>query len=358
MQGARAKGEIEYQVSMNFRTLLALWKANVPHWVLIAIQLCLGAVILGLEGVSPEWVPLGIFLATVVLGQSIAEFAGTYADRDEDQLYGPTNPIVTGELDARTAKKFLIGQNIVAGAFGLALVVVTLNYALVIAMIVCWFITLAYSLPPFQIKRTISAPFFPALGEALLLIVGWLLVEASLTAQDGFIIAFAAFLFLYTYGFVITLKFRKTYLALNAGLIEAEQDSGICSLRTVDLGMKVKTAVALETTTILGAFILVPIFWHLEIFDMPLSIGLLALSLPLTLAGIVLRIKGPIENSVRVTQLITLGWILVHFLFFAVALNSLVHWGYALLTGIVLLTGFLLLLWIVHPRGSKSIGSY
>ena len=341
---------------MNFRTLIALWKANVPHWILTSLLICTGAILLGLGGGTPDWVHLGVFLPTTILGLAIAEYAGTLADRHEDWLYGPTNPIVTGELDAGTAKKAFIVQNIVAGSLGFALMLITLDYALTLAMIACWAIALAYSVPPFRIKETGAGPAFLALGVALIPIAGWLLV-APLTK---FIALFAAFWFLYTCGFGYTLKFRKTYLALNADLIQLEEGGSIYDLATVGKGPRVKNAMALEVLAITAAFVLVSVCWALDIFDMPLSVGLLALCLPPTLAGIVLRIKAPFDNSVKATQYIALGWTIVHPIFFAFALNRGLdwNWGYAVLAGIASLGGFLLLMRIVHPTGSKSMQDY
>jgi len=331
-----------------------LWKANVPHWVLASTILCAAAIILGLDGEAPDWLHLGVFIPTALLGLAIAEYAGTYADRHEDWLYGPTNPIVTGDLDAGTARKTFILQNVVAGSLGFALMIITLDYALTLTLIACWVIALTYSLPPFRLKETVAGPFFLALGYALIPLAGWLLVAPV----NKFIAFFALFWFLYTFAFGFTLKFRKTYLAINAGHIKAEEGESIYDLVTVGSGPRVRTAMTLEAVAALGAFILVPILWAVGIFEMPISAGLLALCLPPTLAGLVMRARKPVENSVFTTQLIALGFTFVHFLFFAVALAELVHWGYALLAGVASLVGFLLLLMIVHPTGSKSVGSY
>ena len=341
---------------MSIRTLVALWKANVPHWVWITSPAWIGAVVLGFDGRAPEWGPLVLFVAAVLSIQTITEFANSYTDRFEDQLYGPTNTLVTGELDAATAKKVLVLENIVAGSLLLALLLVTLNYYLIVVMLVGWFLGLAYSLPPFRLKETVYCPLSHGLALALLPIAGWLIVEPSLTARNGFIVAFAAFFFLASFALGITLKFRKTLLALADGLIEIKQGSDLPHLSTVGLGLKLRTALALEDITSLGAFVLVPVFWHLGIFDTALSIGLLALPLPLAVLAMILRIKDPLKNSTQYKVLTTLSWILIVALFFGVALASAVHWGFALLACIAFLTGFPILTKIVHPWGCKSPG--
>ena len=310
--------------------------------------------ILALEGGTHEWGRIALFIVAVTIGMGVAEFAGSYSDRDEDRLYGPTNPLVSGELSAGTARKALIVQNIVAGALGFALLLVTLNYSLIIAMIVGWFICLSYSLPPFRFKETVAAPFFHALGVALLPVFAWLIVEPSFTARNGFIIAFATFLFLSSFGFGITIKFRKTLLAFGSGLIRVGRGGSLYDLSTIGFKLKVKTATALEATTTLGAFTLVPIFWHLGIFDMALSVALLALPLPLSVLAIAMRIKDPVKNGETSVWLLGLAWVFVILSLLAVALAGAVHWGYAVLSCALFLLVFSLLVRIVHPWGCKA----
>jgi hypothetical protein len=206
------------------------------------------------------------------------------------------------------------------------------------------------------LKETVHCPLSHGLALALLPIAGWMAVEPSLTARNGFIVAFAAFFFLSSFALGITLKFRKTLVALDAGLININQGSALSSLRTVDLGLKFRNAMTLEDITSLGAFILVPIFWHSGIFDATLSIGLLTLPLPLAVAAIIMRIRNPIEYSSHYKLLTTLSWIFIVVIFFGFALASAVPLGYAVLACIIVLAGFPILTRIVHPWGCKSIG--
>lgn len=287
--------------------------------------------------------------------QSSAEFANSYTDRDEDRIYGPTNTLVTGELDIGMAKKVLILQNIVSALLVIALLVITTNFALIVTMIVGWFFGLAYSVRPFRFKETINGPLCHAIAFALLPVAGWLVVGSSLTAQSGFIIAFAALFFLHSFGLGITLKFRKTLLALDSGLIQVGQGGSIHNVGTVGFKLKVKAAMYLEELTSIGAFILVPIFWHLGVFDAPLSIGLLALPLPLTALAMILRMKDPIKNSSKYKVLMTLSWIFIVVIFLGVGLASILNPGLAILACAVSLAGFPLLVRIVHPWGAKSL---
>jgi len=334
-----------------------LWKANVPHWVWIGAPAWIGAVLLGLDGRTPDWVSLAIFIATVITIQSIAEFANSYTDREEDRLYGPTNTLVTGELNAGTARKALIFQNIMAAFLLIALLVVTLNYILIAVMAVGWFFGLAYSVLPLRLKETPYAPFDHAIAFALLPIAGWLIVEPSLMAKNGFIIAFASLLFLHSYGLGITLKFRKTLLALDSGLIDNKQNNKLHNLSTVGFGLKFKTAMYLEALTALGAFILVPIFWHLDVFDASFSIALLALPMPLTALAMILRMKDPIRNSSIYKIFMTLSWILIVVTLLGYGLASVIPWGLASLICVFCLVGFPLLVRIVHPWGAKSLNA-
>jgi len=320
-----------------------------PAWI--------GAVILGLDGKAPEWVGLALFIVTVLTIQSIAEFVNSYTDRDEDRIYGPTNTIVTRELDAGIAKKILVLQNIVAALLIASLAVVTLNYALISVMIIGWFFGLAYSVSPFRLKETVNGPLAHAIAFALLPVAGWLIVEPSLLAKNGFILAFASFLFLHSYGLGITLKFRKTLLALDSGLVSTKQDSDLYNLSTVGFRLKFKTAMYLEAIAALGSFILVPIFWYLGVFDAALSIALLALPLPLTALAMILRTKDLVKNSSIYKVSMTLSWILIVITLFGYGLSSLIPWGFAALVCVISLVGFPLLVRVVHPWGAKSLNA-
>ena len=337
---------------MSRRTLAGLWKANCPQWVWIISPLWFGSTILALRGEAHDWVAIAIFLVTVTVGMGIAEFAGTYSDRDEDRLYGPTNPLATGELDAGTARKAFILQNVVAGSLGFALMLVTLNFPLTIAMIVGWLVGLSYSLPPFRFKETVAGPFLHGLGIALLPIFAWLVVAPL----DSFVVAFSAFLLVNSFGFGITMKFRKTLLAYSAGLSKAGQGGTINSASTVGFKLSVRTATALEAIGTLGAYVLVPIFWYLGIFDSALSIVLLCLPFPLSVAGLLLRIRDPERNGERSVWLLGTAWILIIISLLAVAVASLVHWSFAVLICAIFVLVFSSLVRFVHPWGCKAPG--
>ena len=336
--------------------MIALWKANVPPMVWLCPPFVIGAIILGLDGGTPEWGPIALLLVTITLLMAILEFANVYADRDEDRLYFPNNPIVTGELDAGKARKALILENIVAGIFLVALLLITLNYTLIIVMIGSWFVNLAYSLPPLRLKETVADPFNHGLLYALPTMAAWLVVEPSLTAKDGFIIAFASLLFLFSFGYGITVKFRKTFHALNSGLIRVDEGGSVYDVRTVGLGLKVKAAMALEAVTTLGAFsVLVPIFWHLGIFDATLSIGLLAVAFPTAVFAIAVRVKDPVENSPKCLVFMIMAAVDIGLVLFGVAVTSYIHWGFAVLACIVYLLVFIPLFRTVEPYGRMPV---
>jgi 4-hydroxybenzoate polyprenyltransferase len=338
---------------MNRRTLLAIWKLNVPFGAWMYLPLWIGAIILGLDGGAAEWGVVALFLATAIIIYSIAEYSNKYSDRGEDRLYWPSNPLVTGELDVRTARNVLILQNVVAGLLLAALLAVTLNWSLIGALIAGWFVGMAYSVPPFRFKETVHGPFVIAVGDALILLVGWLVVAPL----SGLVIGFAAFFFVYAIGFGITVKFRKTFRALKDGLIRIEEGSSIYDLNTIGFKLKVKTAMALEAVTTLGAFVMVPVFWHLGIFDMGLSIGLLTLPLVLTIAGLVVRIRDPADSGARCALLIGMAWICIILTLFAVALASVLHWGFAILGCVIVLVGGLVLLRTIQLFGSKAVSA-
>jgi len=319
-----------------------VWGAS-PAWI--------GAIVLGLNGSPPEWDNIALFAVTIMLIQAITEFANSCVDRSEDKVYFTSNPLLTGELQVEIAKKAFVAENVVIAALVLALSIVTINYLLIIVILAYWFAGIAYSLRPFKFKQTLAGPIFIALVSIPLPISGWLVVAPL----NDFIIAFAGFFFLHSFGYGITHKFRKTYHALRDGIIHLEQGSSVYNLKNIDLGMKVKTALALEAIATLGAFCLVPIFWHLGIFGTAFSVALLALPLPFTVWSIVIRIKKPIENVQKGVMFMTMSWALIILCFFAAAIATLVPWGFAVLSCIVFLIVFALLLRTVHRFEFKAV---
>jgi 4-hydroxybenzoate polyprenyltransferase len=335
---------------MSRRTLSGLSKANLPQWIWACLPFWIGSLIWAFDGETPEWIVLALFLITVIIIQATAEIANTYIDRFEDRIYVPSNPLVTGELSEDTAKKALILENITAGLLLLVLLLVTLNYFLIIAMAVAWLTGLAYSLPPFKFKETIAGPFSFALTTALIPIAACLLVGPL----NSFMLAFAAFIFVGTFGANIsTGQLRKTAEAFTHGLIKVENGESICNIKTIGLRVKFKTAMALEAIAGLAAFILVAVFWHLDIFPVVLSLALLGLSLPFTLLTVLFRIKSRIGNAQKCVGFAGVAALLATLSFFSVALTNVLdwHWGYAIIASIGFLTVFGLLCKQIHPFG-------
>lgn len=335
---------------MKIRTLTAIWKANLPQWVWACLPFWIGSLIFALNGKTPEWGTIALFLVTVITIQAAAELANTYVDRKEDRIYVPSNPLVTGELSENSAEKALILENVAAGILIFALLLVTLNYYLIISMLAGWLIGLAYSLPPFKLKETIAGPFCFALSTALVPIVASLFVGPL----NDFMIAFSVFLFVATFGANIsTGQLRKTVEALNHSQIKVEEGSSVYNLKTIGLRIKVKTAIALEAIAGLAAFILVAIFWRLGIFSTTLSIALLSLPLIFTALTVAFRIKNPAGNAQRCVELAGMAALFAMLSFFSVALTSVLHWhwGYAILACIIFLIGFGLLFRQISPYG-------
>jgi 4-hydroxybenzoate polyprenyltransferase len=96
-----------------------------------------GAVILGLDGRPADWLAVGLFFPAVMIIMAIAEFANTYTDIKEDQLYFPSSPFITGDLSISTAKKAFIVQNAIAGSLLISIAVFTSEFLAVLALIVC-----------------------------------------------------------------------------------------------------------------------------------------------------------------------------------------------------------------------------
>jgi len=339
---------------MNRRSIVGVFKANLPQFVWLWWALYIGAIIFGLDGSAPQWGPIILFFVTATILLGIAEYANTYADRHEDSIYLPSSPLITGELDEGTAKRAFILQNILGGLLLIAMLVLTLSYNwydsrywLPIALAAGWAVGLTYSLPPLRFKERAVGPFLWSLGFALTVIVAWLCV-ASL---NNFIIAFVAFWFVVSLPWALSMtKLRKTFDALMGGHIQLEEGKSVWDLKTVGF-ISVKTAVVFEVIVGLGAFIMVPIFWHLGIFNMPLSVTLLTLPLAFQILTVVFRLKDPANNTRKCEQFAGMACAFVILSFFGVALASVVHWGFAILACVVFFVGFSLLFKVVHPFG-------
>ena len=335
---------------MDRRSLTGIFRANLPQFVWMSFPLYIGSFIFALqvEDKSPEWVSIILFLITVTVLVGIAQFANTYADQDEDRLYVPSNPLLTGDLDEVSARRAFLLQNILGGLLLIALFVVTLNYWLIIALAIGWAAGLTYSLPPFRFKETAVGPIIFALGIVLKPIVGWLVIGPL----NDFMIAFALFFFVELLAFQISGdKLRKTFIALRSGLIELEEGSSIYDLRTVGLKIRVRTAIAIEAMTGLGAFILVVVFWALKIFDVPLTVALLTLPLGFAIVTVVYRMMEPVENTWKCSKFMGMVYAFIILSFFGVALATVLHWVYAILLCAVFFIVFRFLFEFTHSFG-------
>ncbi|MBE0481854.1 MAG: UbiA family prenyltransferase [Dehalococcoidia bacterium] len=332
------------------RTLAGVWKANIPALAWGCSPLWAGAIILGLGGNSPQVTQIILFAAAVFLIQAVAEFANSYADREEDRIFFPANPLVTGELRARTAWTFFLAENVVVGALVIALIIVTLDYALVSAIIAGWIAGLAYSVPPLRLKATAAGPLLIAAGCTLLLVAGWLLVAPL----DRFIIAFSVFFFVHSIGYGITHKFRKTTHAFSH---DPKAQGSSRNLPVFDLKLSIRRGQILEALTAMGAFIMVPVFWSLGIFQAWFSIALLTLPLALTVAAIELRLRNPVGSGQKAMVFMTAAWASIMIVFLAYALSTIMHWGYAVLVCLAFLSGFALLVRSVYPFDSKALAA-
>jgi len=342
---------------MNRRTLAGIFKANGTQYVWAGFPVLFGAIYYAGGGApaAGEWLSIGLLLAamTVILG-TVSQLANAYSDRDEDWLYVPSNPLVTGELDASNAKKALIAQNILAAMLVIALFVVSdFNYPLLIVILAGWSLGLANSFSPFRFKERAVGPFTHAIASSLVPVAGWLVVERSLTAQDGFIIAFTAFFFVHLAAFGTSVKLRKTFEDMKGGRVQVAEGKTVYDLRTSGLGLSVRTAVAMETVLGLGAFILVPVYWHLGIFGRELSISLLTLPLAFMVLTAVFRIKNPLTNTYRCGQLMSMNCLFIVFSFLGVALADLMHWGFIVLVFVFFIAVFSVLQRVTRPFGAS-----
>jgi 4-hydroxybenzoate polyprenyltransferase len=336
------------------RSLRGIFKANHPQFFAFGFPLAIGGIVFGLDGRPPDWGATILFLITATILESVADFANTYADRDEDRVFVPSNPLVTGELELGTARRAFILQNALGGLFLVALLALTLNYWSTLALAIGWMVGIAYSLPPLRLKETILCPFLFALGITTIIIASWLLVESSLVERSGFILAFGAFLFALCFPLALSLtKLRKTFDALARGYIQVEIGRSVWALKTSGIGLSVRSVVAIEAVVGLGAFILIPIFWHLGIFDMALAISLLTLPLTFMILTVVLRISDPVRNTRKCEQFAGMTLMFSILSFFAVGLTSVLHWnwGFSALACIAIIVWFNLLTRYVHPFG-------
>lgn len=338
---------------MKKNLLAGLFKANLPHWVVTCYPLWFGAIFfaLGRFPTPAEWQITILFLATVTVILGIAEFANTYADREEDGIFVPSNPIITGELSVETAKKAFIAQNIAAGILLTTLYILTYNLQCTLAVLLGWIIGLTYSLPPFRFKERTIAPFPYALGLSLVPVVAWLLFKPL----NLFILAFMLFFFTHTLAFGITTKLRKTAELLKHNPTSQPNPHNISS---VGFKVKVKISALLEIIISIIAIILVALFWYHGIFNLTLTIGLLTFPLLFTILFIIYRIKSIktvkdfIKNQPTCSMTMGMIYLFSIFAFLTASLINLIHWALAILPNIIVLLLFAALLKYTHPYGA------
>ncbi len=338
---------------MRLRTLTALWKANIPSMVWVCVPLWVAPIILALDGTSPDWLPVALVILSLAAIMAIAEFANTYTDRAEDSVYFPSSPFVKGELTAGTARKAFNAENALLGGLIIGLAVATNRYAASACLLSAWVVALAYSMPPARFKETPLSPITFAVGMALQPLAAWLVIASP----DAFIASFLVVLTLHSLGYGISQKMRKTYHALESGLIRVAEVGSVYDLPTVGLRMTVRSAIAFESISALAAFALVPVFWHLDMLTADLSIALPATALPVTLLSLYLRLKGPVENSQKCAFFMTIAWSLIGLILLAVALIGLLHWGYVVLVCLAFAAGTVLLTRAMHPFGLDAIAA-
>jgi len=268
-----------------------LFIAHPLQWVSFLFLLWLGLIFWGLGTTNPGgWGTIVYSLLVAAFIISVTQFAEIYSDRIEDRVHRPSNPLVSGELKIRTAKRILIVENVIVVLLLASLFWVTNNYTLILALLAGWIAGLIYSQPPFRLKeRKIIGPFEFGLCCAIIPLVGWLVVMPL----DTFIAAFALLFFVGGSGVGITTKLRRTAEAFNCGLISG---SSVFNLKTIDFGLKVKNAMILEAILVVGAICLIPVFGFLGVFEQVLVIFLVSFVLPIVLVGFALRVKDPIRN--------------------------------------------------------------
>ncbi len=336
---------------MNRRRLIAVWKLGEPQWVWTGFPVWIGSIFAGLDRAPTlsEWGDIALFLATMVaIVTTFVQFANNYADRYEDRIYCTANPLVTGEVDAGTAKKAFIFQTFVLVSLLIALYIVTRNYQLMITLLFGCAVALVYNLPPFRFKEKFFNPLLFGLFMGLNPIFAWLAVSDL----NRFIIAYAGFFFLHELAFGTTNQLRKTAEAVRVGEIKVDEDN-IYNTKTV-IKLKLKTLVALEAISGLGAFILIPIYWHLGIFDMPLSVALLTLPLIFMILAVAFRVKDPIGNYRKCEQFMGMSVLFTVFSFLGVALSGSLHWAYIILAFIFFTVMFAQLQRAVRPFGASA----
>ena len=306
-----------------------IFRANYLHWVGPLFLLWLGLIFWGLGGfpaTASQWGTIIFSLLVAAFIICITEFADIYSDRFDDQVYRPSNPLVSGDLKIGTARKIFIAENIIGVPLLASLLWVTGNYPLILALIAGWIGGLIYSLPPFRLKgRKIIGPFEFGLSCAIIPLVGWLVVRGLDPSLDPFFIAaFALFLFVGGSGVGITTKLRRTSEAFNSGLISG---SNVFNLETIDFGLKVKNAMILEAILVAGAIILIPVFGFLEIFEQILVIFLVSFILPPVLIGFALRFREPIRNLKKARRSFVLICGSLPAICLATFISSIVHIG-------------------------------
>ena len=129
-------------------TASILWRFSRPHTIIGSTLSIIVLFLLQGGSVITHWYILLATLVSALACNLCITGLNQVIDVELDKINKPELPIASGELDANSAKKFVLASGIIA-----LVAAALLHWLLLLLIVVILFLGIAYSLPPIQFKK-------------------------------------------------------------------------------------------------------------------------------------------------------------------------------------------------------------
>ena len=129
-------------------TASILWRFSRPHTIIGSTLSIIVLFLLQGGSVIIHWYILLVTLVSALACNLCITGLNQVIDVELDKINKPELPIASGELDANSAKKFVLASGIIA-----LVAAALLHWLLLLLIVVILFLGIAYSLPPIQFKK-------------------------------------------------------------------------------------------------------------------------------------------------------------------------------------------------------------
>ncbi len=212
---------------------------------------------------------IGILAATFLAFQSSAAVNDLF-DVEGDRIAGSRRPLATGALSRRD----VVAQAVVLGAASM-LFAVNVKYAVLLALVLVYVLSLLYSMPPLRLKR------FPLVSSMTLGVVSFLacIVGFAAFAEERALALFPARL-----GWLIVLSFGLGFAAKDLKDVDGDRATGI---HTLPVLLGPARGRALVAALVFAGYVVVPVLLPVRLLVAPsIAMGLLS-------AALVMRWRRP-----------------------------------------------------------------